>query len=99
MTASTSGTVLNGISPVGTVLGPGSTNLNLEPREYEIATLVAYGYSYKRIAGELGLSDRHSVGATVAKIAERIPGEANPRQKVACWMYVYGTSQISEVAS
>lgn len=83
---------LPGLSPVGTVLGPGSTALRLSERETQVALLVACGRSYKRINSELGIANS---GHVIAKIAQRIPGDGNPRQKVSAWIWVYGTSALS----
>lgn len=91
---STSEGTQTGITPVGTVLGPGSTGLQLGDREHEIALLVAYGRTYKRISRELGISTAN-VGEAVSRIADRIPGEGSPRQRVAAWMYVYGSAEAT----
>lgn len=81
----------NPYSPIGTVLGPGSTSLRMTPREEQVATLVALGYSYKRISAALSgsLSDTN-VARHVSAVAARIPGAGSPRQKVSAWMWVYG---------
>lgn len=76
-------------SPVGTILGPGSTSLRLTEREHQVATMVSMGYSYKRINHSLGVSN---AGRVVSDIAKRIPGAGNPRQKVSAWMWTYATS-------
>lgn len=80
----------NPYHPVGTVLGPGSTEVRLTEREHQIATLVSLGYSYKRISGELGITST-SIAQRLHQLAARIPGQGNPRQKVAAWMWVYGS--------
>ena len=77
-------------NPVGTILGPGSTDLRLAPREEQVATMVAMGYTYKKIGHRLGIAT-HNVGDVVSKIAARIPGEGLPRTRVTAWVWVYGT--------
>ena len=80
----------NPYSPIGTVLGPGSTSLRMSAREYQVATLVALGYNYKRVAAALGDLTTATVAVYVAGIGARIPGAGNPRQKVSAWMWTYG---------
>lgn len=89
MTDSTSGGP-SPYTPVGSVLGPGSTALVMTPREEQVAILLALGYSYKRIASATG-SPEGTVGTRVAKIAARIPGVGTPRQRVSAWMWTYGS--------
>lgn len=91
MTELAEGASSSGLGPVGTVLGPGSTNLHLTPREEQIACLVARGRRYKNIAHDLGISTTN-VAVHVARIAHRIPGEGSPLQKVSAWVWTYGTS-------
>ena len=94
MTGSTSGAMVyegNPYSPVGTVLGPGSTGLRMTPREEQVATLLSLGYNYKRIAHSLGIS-MGGVGDHVAAIAARIPGTGRPQTKVSAWMWTYGSN-------
>lgn len=83
---------MNG-GPVGTVLGTGSTSLQLTDRERQVADLVALGWSYKKIGSHLGLT-KFSVGAVVAQIGKRIPGTGgDPKMKVSAWIWVYGNSR------
>lgn len=82
----------NPFSPVGTILGPGSTSLRMTAREFQVATLVSMGYNYKKIANVLGMSSKADVGKYVAEIAARVPGQGKPQQKVSAWMWTYGSA-------
>lgn len=82
-------TSTSGTSPVGTVLHEGSSQLCLTPRERQVAELVGCGWSYKKIGSELGIT-KMSVAVHVSHIAQRIPGDGNPRLQVAAWMWQFG---------
>ena len=77
-------------TPVGTILGHGSTGLVMTEREWMIATYVSIGYGYKKIAPKVGLT-MQEVGMLVNKIGERIPGDGLPRTKLLAWMWTYGS--------
>lgn len=96
MTGSTSGVLTFGPSPytpVGSILGPGSSGVVLTERERQVAELIALGFSYKRIAQILTLSGKAGVAFHVSAIAQRIPGQGKPQQKVTAWMWTYGAEQ------
>ena len=76
--------------PVGTVLAEGSTGLRMSRTERQLAEFIATGQSYKVIAHRMGMP-LGTLGTYVAKLAARIPGQGNPRQKVSAWMWVYGS--------
>ena len=76
-------------TPVGTILGHGSTGLVMTDREWVIATLLAAGQPYKKIAPQVGLTYQE-VGMLVHKIGDRIPGAGTPRTKLQAWVWVYG---------
>ena len=79
----------NPYCPVGTILGQGSTGLQMTATEWQIAELVALGAPYKKIARMVGISTTN-VGVHVARIGKRIPGEGSPRIRLSAWMWVYG---------
>lgn len=60
---------------------------DLSPREREVLTLIARGYANKRIAGELGISER-TVKAHVTAIFQRL-GVAD-RTQAALWAQRHG---------
>lgn len=59
--------------------------MTLTPRQKEIATLVAQGLSYRRVARSTGLTVR-TVTQHVIDAAARIPGPGTPRHKVTVWV-------------
>lgn len=93
MSSTSSESLPSPFTPVGSVLGEGSTSLRMADHELQVATYVAIGFSYKKIGNLLGISTSN-VGACVARLAQRIPGEGNPRQRVSAWMWVYGSESV-----
>lgn len=61
--------------------GQGSMDTVLTPRQSEVFELVASGMSNKRIAAETGMAVK-TVETHLAAIADRLPGDGRPRQKI-----------------
>ena len=96
MNGSTSGVLQFGPSPytpLGGVLGHGSTGLVMNEQERQIAELVAMGFRYKKIAQLLELGGATQVAVKVSRIAQRIPGNGWPHQKLSAWMWTFGSDQ------
>ena len=68
-------------------LVPASSELNLTDREYEIAELLAFGMSYKKIARKLEIST-FTVDSHIQNIAAKLPGNGAPSRRVAVWFAV-----------
>jgi DNA-binding NarL/FixJ family response regulator len=60
--------------------------MKLSPRLMQVAELVALGYTNKRIAARLEISER-TVEGYVAKLIDRVPGEGSSRYRIVAWWY------------
>ena len=80
---------LNPYGPVGTILSHGSTGLIMTEKEWAVASYIALGQSYKRIAPQVDLT-ADEVGVMVNKVSARIPGSGSPRTRLQAWMWTYG---------
>ena len=53
----------------------------LTPRQREVAEMVAKGYTAKRIAREIGIS-QSTAETHIRDAADRLPGDRRPREKL-----------------
>lgn len=66
----------------------------LPPRQREVATRVAQGYSTKAIANELGIS-RRTVEYHIEEAAQILPGEGRPRYKIMLWWFSLDSDDVA----
>jgi len=59
----------------------------LTPRQAEVVEMVARGLSNRDIAARLDIS-RETVKVHVKQAAQRIRGQAEPRERLAVWFYL-----------
>lgn len=66
------------------IVAKGSSGVRLTERELQIAELLSFGYSHKKIATYLDISPG-GVSAHITRVGKRIEGDAHPSMKIACW--------------
>ena len=73
----------------GRIVAPGSSSVRLTEREDQVAELVSFGWSHKKIAKRLEIHPS-TVSAHVSNIASKIPGTGSAKLKVAVWFLQRG---------
>ncbi len=68
----------------GRIVAPGSSSVRLTEREEQVAEMISFGWSHKKIGRMLEIHPS-SVGAHVSKIAAKIPGQGSAKLRVAVW--------------
>lgn len=73
----------------GSILGPGSSQLQLTPRERQVVDYIGAGFSHKKAGRALGITEK-TVSNYAHGIAQRIEGDGMPRAKIIAWALTHG---------